>query len=703
MDSRIAQRDLDRIFNARSIAVAGASPDSNKIGDMVLDSIIRGGYEGQIYPINPKANSIHGLRAYPSVSDLPGDLDLAVIVVPSTAVPRVLRQAAEKGAAGAIILSAGFRESGRPDLEDEILSISRQYGLSLVGPNIQGVTYLPNRLCAMMWPVLTTPGPLTIIGQSGTVSAALAEWATEDGVGISGVVNLGNQVDLCETDFLEFFAEDSHTGAIALYLEGVKDGRRFLEALRRVTRRKPVAILKAGQTPGGGRAAASHTGSLAGSYSVFVAACRQVGAVCAQDLDSLHDMAKALATMREPRGNRLLMMSSSGGAGVLAVQEAEKLGLVVTPPSPEFVERLKGIGLPFNASLSNPLDLASFDVESFRRAITLAAELDVADIILASFGDPVPGSVEMVTDLAGAIRQSLVVCYFGGGGVERRERPAIQAAGISAYPAPERAVRGIAAAVWAAEFRRSHSRESRPPVLATPTETRERARPGAESRSGEAHLAMLETEAVELLSGYGVPYPAHGLARAVDEAVGIADGLGYPVVLKVVSPDVLHKSDAGGVVVGLQTADDVRRGFGNTLDRVRAEVPEARIEGVLVCRQAANGVEAIVGAIHDATFGPTVMFGLGGIFAEVLKDVSFRVAPLDRRDAEEMVCEIRGYALLTGARGQDPCDFDALVDLIMSVSRLVADRPDIVELDLNPVRLWPKGLMALDARMIVKG
>jgi acyl-CoA synthetase (NDP forming) len=275
---------LKKIFNARSVALVGASSDSSKYGYMTLNSILGGGYEGQIYPVNPKGGKILGLEVYPSLSEVPGEPELLVVLVPATFVPGVLREAAQKGIKNAIILSGGFREAGRPDLEAEIAAISREYGLRFVGPNIQGINYLPNKLCAMFFPVITTKGPLAIVSQSGTITAALSEWAADEKLGISAAVNLGNQVDLCESDYLDFFASDEKTKVVAMYTEGLKDGRRFLETIRRVALQKPIAILKSGRTVAGQRSAASHTGSLAGSHDVFRAACRQFGAVNAADL-----------------------------------------------------------------------------------------------------------------------------------------------------------------------------------------------------------------------------------------------------------------------------------------------------------------------------------------------------------------------------------------------------------------------------------
>jgi acyl-CoA synthetase (NDP forming) len=442
---------LSGLLNARSIAVVGASNDQGKLGYALLDAMRRSGYQGALYPVNRKSKQVQGIRAYPSVSAVPEEIELVVIVVPAVYVAGVIREAGEKGVRAVAILSAGFRESGRPDLEDELVRVAKECGVRLLGPNIQGFSYLPNRLCAMFWPAMTTPGPMAVVAQSGSVTAALAEWAAEEGLGISAAVNLGNQVDLCESDVLAFLARDEHTRAIALHLEGVKDGRRFLRVAERVARAKPVAVLKSARTSVGRQSAASHTGSLSGRDEVFEGACRQFGLVRVADLQELYDTAKGLSTMRPPQGNRLLVVSTSGGGGTLAADEAEKLGLALPPLPDALVKELRQLDPPANAALANPLDLPSFSARMFERAISLAHQYDVADIYLVSFGDPVPGCAQAVERLAGQVEASLGVAYFGGGEVERASRIDLHRAGIPVWPTPERAVRAVAGAVWRAQ------------------------------------------------------------------------------------------------------------------------------------------------------------------------------------------------------------------------------------------------------------
>ena len=681
---------IGRIFKARSVAVVGASGDPSKFGYMTLDSIIRGGYEGQIYPVNPKGGELFGLKVYRSIKDVPEPPDLVIIIVPARFIPAVMREAAEKGTRGAVILSAGFREAGRPDLEEEISIISKQTALRFVGPNVQGINYLPNKLCAMFFPVITKRGPLSVITQSGSATAALSEWAADEGLGICAAINLGNQTDLCESDYLEFLAADADTKSMALYIEGLKDGPRFLEVIGKTGPRKPIVILKGGKTQAGQQAASSHTGSLAGSHAVFEAACHQYGVLTAVNLEHLYDCAKALATMREPKGNRVLSIATSGGMGTLAVDEAEPQGLTLPPLPDAFIDELRSQEITPFANMENPLDMGVITAEDFQKIVMLAEQYDVADIILMNLGDPVPGMPEITQHLLENTDVSIAVSYLGGGEQEKIGRMKMLEMGIPVFRTPDRAMRGIGAMVkWTAYHRRCQGLKRKP------IENRREHFNGGEK-------FVLEPEAVEYLRPYNIRYPEHGMAGSPEEAADIADRLGYPVVMKVVAKDVYHKSDSGGVAVGIQTRHSVINEFSEMISRVRSKRPDASIEGLMVCKEAPPGLEVIVGAIDDSIFGPTIMFGLGGIFTEVYRDVAFRIAPLSRQDAEEMIREIRGYPLLEGTRGKSGYDIQQLIDLILRISQLVTERPDIRELDLNPVRLFKKGLTVLDVRMFVE-
>lgn len=685
-------RIIEKMFNARTIAVVGASNDPRKFGYMTLDSIIRGGYEGKIYPVNPKSENIQGLETYPSLRDIPERVEMIVVLVPAKFVPNILREASDIGVVGAVVCSGGFREAGRSDLEEELRSISKETGIGLIGPNVAGVNYLPNKMCAMFFPVLTTRGPIAIVSQSGTVTNALSEWAVDDNLGISAAINLGNQIDLCESDFLDFLASDKNTRTIAMYLEGVADGRRFIRSLERAVSQKPVAILKGGRTEVGKKSAYSHTGSLAADQEVFSGACRQCGAFVADTLEALYDCAKALATMRPINGNRIFSISSSGGAGTLAADVAGAYNLSF-PELPEALKKkLENLELSHLASFANPFDTgADLDAEHFKEVALLVDQSDMADVIFMNFGDPVVGATEMVRDLDTMIKSSLAIGYFAGGKEEKIGRKKMHEAGFSVFPSPERAMRAIGVAAQDARFRKNRKQSDyKISFSGLPMN----------SRKVRRQVFLTEPQSIDYLKKYRIPYPMHGLAHSIEEAVKIADNLGYPVVLKVVSPQIPHKTDIGGVSLGVVNPEDVAKEYVRIVNLASQALPEAYLDGVLVCQQVPAGLELIVGALEDPLFGPVVMFGLGGVYAELIRDVTFRIAPLERAVAEEMVQEIKGYPILMSTRGGPAYNIEKLIDLLCSVSRVVIERPEIKELDLNPVRLYDNQLIVLDVGIL---
>jgi acyl-CoA synthetase (NDP forming) len=437
--------ELSRILWARSVAVVGASTNSAKLGHVILKNIVEGGYEGRVYPINPGADQILGLRAYPNLSSVPDAVDLAVFVVPASVVPGLMKEAGLKGIRGAVVVSGGFREAGNDDLEEDLVTAAREHGVRVIGPNCQGFNFLPNQLCAS-WPLMTSRGYLAIISQSGTVAATLSGWSADDGVGVSGLVSLGNQADLNETDFISFFGEDPSTRAIALYLEGAKDGRRFMQVAAAAN--KPVVVLKSGRTPGGERAAASHTRSLAGHDKVFSGACRQAGILRAETIEELYDLAKGLGALPTAEGNRLMIVTSSGGAGIIAVDVAEQNGLCVPPIGDDLSRALQTDRLPRNLVLGNPLDLTGDAAAGdYRLAVEIIDKHDAADLYLLIFGDPIAGAAEVVRDLSQQLDATVCACYLGGGEVEKDEVRRIHAQGLPVFPTPERAVRTLAALV----------------------------------------------------------------------------------------------------------------------------------------------------------------------------------------------------------------------------------------------------------------
>lgn len=666
---------LDSIFKPKSVAVIGASTAPGKLGHDILANLKNGGFTGPLFPINPKADEILGLKVYKSIADTPEPPDLAVVVIPAKIVTPTLEQCAAKGVKGAIVITGGFAETGADGerLQDEMAQVIRRTGLKVVGPNCQGVNMPHHHMCAS-WPLITTKGKIAFASQSGTVGAAFLDLAAAEQLGVSAFVSLGNRVDVDEAEVIQYFNADPHTVVIALYLEGVKRPSYFLDALREG--QKPLVILKAGRTKRGGQAAESHTKSLAGVDAIYQALFRKHRVYRADTLEELFDFAKALAYLTPPRGRNLMITTSSGGAAILAIDEAEKRGLATPEPSPSLKERLRGM-IPAHCVVSNPVDLTGDvigDPSLYRKVMDeTKSEYDYQVVI---FGDPIPGASQVVTP-----RAPELVVFLGGAEVEKEEREKLYQAGIPVFPTPER---GVAALAQFFRFAPPPRPEGAEPVLT--------ATPGLRLLPGQ--------EAAEMLANAGIPVAAAPLAKTPDEAVALAHQFGYPVVLKVASPDIPHKSDVGGVHLNLANDEAVRQAFQDILATIRLHDRKLQVDGVSVSPMAKlGGLEVILGTITDPQYGPTLMFGLGGIYTEIYQDVAFLILPATEAELEELIRSIRGYPLLTGFRGQPKRDLGALKGAMQALATFAQRRPELDQIELNPLLLYEKGLFAVDARI----
>lgn len=433
---------LEQVFNAQSVAVVGASTNTSKMGHIILKNIIDGGYQGKIFPINPKEKTILDIPCYPSLSQVPQTVDLVVVVVPGPAVPQVMEEAGEKKAKGAVIITGGFREIGNNELEAQVVEIARKHKISIIGPNCQGFNYTPNKLCAS-WPLLTCSGPIAIISQSGTVGATMEMWTEAEGIGFSGFVALGNKSDVSEIELIEYFGQDPNTRVIAVYMEGVRDGNAFKNAVKNTMDKTPIVVLKPGRTKKGAKAAESHTKSIAGKDQVFDAVCKQLGIVRAKDITELYDFTKALGFLKKPKGNKMLIITSSGGSGIIATDEAEELAIDVTELSSTLKQKLSEV-LPAQCVVANPLDLTGdATAERYKTALEIAVEDEDMDFVLVIFGDPIPGAFEIIQEIKQKTDKEIVVCYLGGGATEKEEADKMHANGIPVFPTPERAVRAV--------------------------------------------------------------------------------------------------------------------------------------------------------------------------------------------------------------------------------------------------------------------
>ncbi len=677
MESRSS---LEPIFKPKSVAVIGASTAPGKLGHDILANLKNGGFAGPLYPVNPKAEEILGLKVYKSITETPAAPDLAVVVIPARLVPGTLEQAAAKGVKAAVVITGGFAEARAEGerLQDELAQVVRKTGIRVIGPNCQGVNLPHHQMCAS-WPLITTKGKIAFASQSGTVGAAFLDMAAAEKLGVSAFISLGNRVDVDEAEVISYFNADPHTQVIALYLEGVKRPTYFLDALTEAE--KPVVILKAGRTSRGSRAAESHTKSLAGTDAIYDALFEKYKVYRADNLEELFDFAKALAYLPRPRGPRLMITTSSGGAAILAIDEAEKNGLETPEPSPSLKESLRQM-VPAHCPVGNPVDLTGdvmADASLYKKVMDEARrEFDTQVVI---FGDPIPGACQQVTPGA-----SELVIFLGGAEVEREEREKLYDAGIPVFPTPERGVKALA------QFFRFQA-SSAAPVM--PDGTIQAAPPPSPG------LELIPAfEAAVMMSQAGIPTASAPLALTADEAVALAQGFGYPVALKVSSPDFPHKTDVGGVYLHLQEDAAVRTAFKAIQASARFFDREATIEGVTVSPMAKpGGLELILGIVTDPQYGPVLMFGLGGIYAEIYQDVAFCLLPAEDAELTALIKKIKGYPLLAGFRGLPKLDTDALLEAMKALARYAVKHPELDQIELNPLLLYPKGLFAVDVRI----
>jgi acetyltransferase len=698
--------NLQPFFTPSSVAVIGASSDPAKLGYAVLHNLVQGGYlrDGRrLFPINPKAGQILDLPAFASVGAVPEPIDLAVIVIPYPLVPGVLRECGEKGIPAAIVISAGFREAGSEgaERERELVEIAAQYGIRLIGPNCLGVIDTVTPLNASFSAGMPPGGPMAFMSQSGALGTAILDWALAGRLGLSKFVSLGNKADVSETDLLRHWAADSDSKVILCYIEGLPDGAEFIRVAREVSQHKPVVAIKSGITQSGARAVTSHTGSLAGSEQAYEAAFRQAGVLRAESLQDLFDLALAFGYLPPIRGDRIAIVTNAGGPGILATDALERLGLKLARFRPEVIRQLEQV-LPDAASASNPVDLLGDALaERYRFALDLVIgdpQVDAVLVIMAPQAvSEMTETAQVVIDLAGRSKIPLLACFMGEANMQRATK-LLQAHGVPNIPFPERAARALQGMD---QYRRRQAEPA--PQIETFEADRPAVRRSFDAALAEGRVTLGDAEARGVLAAYGFNLPASEIAANAREAVEIAERIGYPVVLKVASPDILHKTDVGGVRVDLQNAEQVVDAFDLITYRSLRYLPEARLWGCLVQKMMPPGLEVLLGMNRDPQFGPLVTFGLGGIYVEILKDVSFRIAPFSRGEAESMLQEIRARALLEGARGQPPVDRQALVEALLRVGQLVHDFPEIAELDINPFIVYPagRGGVAIDARLIL--
>ncbi len=713
--------DLEPLFSPGSVAVVGASRDSSAVGHRILQGILRSEFRGPVYPVNPKAEHVASVKAYPSVQEIGDSVDLAVLAVPAPVVVEAVEDCRKSGVKALVVISAGFAEVGKEGKkrQDSLLKAVRDGGMRMLGPNCLGLVHTAPgvRLNASFAPLLPSFGPVSLCSQSGALGIAVLSLAIELQLGLGSFASVGNKADVAADDLLEYWGDDEESEILLFYLESFKRPRRFGRLSRGICRRKPVVVVKGGGSEAGRRAAGSHTAALAGGEAAVEAFFHQTGLIRAETLQDMFGIARALAEQPLPPGRRFVILTNAGGPGILCADGLEAGGLSVSPLKEETEERLREF-LPGEASTGNPVDMiASAGPDEYRKAlktILVAGEVDGAVVIHTPVGIVDQGKVEkaILEGMAEARDQSeeagrkpVYASVVGGEKLvhllSHPEGRKVNGSAIPAFPFPEEIGRVAGALVahreWREEDRGDHPRFPDQKLQ----EVREVCKKALEER-GEGWLTA--EEARQVLTLAGLPVAEGGMAGNEDEAAELAEETGFPVVVKLAATDVPHKSELGGVKLDIGSPDEVRRAYREIRERIREEGLGEEMEGVLVQRQYSSAAEVLMGMSEDPVFGPVLAFGLGGIHVEILQDVSFGVTPLCRHDASRMIRRIRGFELLEGYRGHPPGDVDALEELLLRLSSLVEEVEELKELDLNPVMaLEPgQGCRIVDARVGVR-
>jgi acetate---CoA ligase (ADP-forming) len=696
---------LEKFFAPKSVAIVGASSQKSKVGYEILQNMIDAGYPGKIYPVNNKVDSIAGLKCYP---DLPaiGDVpDLVVIVVPAPVVPAIMLQCGKLGVKAVIIITAGFKEVGPEGLalEQRVTQTASQFGIRVIGPNCLGIIAPSQKINASFGGDLPAEGGIGYISQSGALLAAILDMANASGIGFSKLVSIGNKIDVNELDLVSALGDDPETKVIAGYLESIADGNAFVRRAEQISNTKPILLIKSGGTTVGAQAATSHTGSLAGGETAYEAGFERAGIIRCGSIEQQFQYAEAFAMQPLPAGNRVAIITNAGGPGIMAADAIERQGLGFAKLTPETQAKLAGF-LPAAANIHNPVDVLG-DALADRYEFALDAVLsdpgvDVALVVLTpqAMTECLPTAAAVVRVVKQHPAKTVLACFIGAQKIAEA-LGALRAGGVPEYHAPEEAVDVIRVMTDYVRWRNKPKR-----VVKLFPVNRHKVEIIIERHIRQGLREVGEAEAKDILEAYGFVTPKGSLATSPEQAANIADQIGYPVVMKIWSPDIIHKSDVGGVKLGMRTSQEVKDAFDLMMYRVPKKAPDAQILGVLV-QQMCKGVrEVILGMNRDPRFGPLMMFGMGGTMVEVMKDVSFYLAPLTADEAKQMLMSTRTYKMLQGVRGEEGVDIEVIAEGLQRLSQLVTEYPQIQELDINPYVVGPRGTVpiAVDARLSVE-
>lgn len=700
---------IKALFEPKSIAVVGASRRKEAVGFAVLNNLIAGNYKGKIYPVNPKADNILGINCYPSINDINEPIDLAILVIPSKDIIETLETCGQKKVKSVVIITAGFREIGSEGskLEQKAIEISHKYNMPILGPNCLGFINTDSQISvnASFARTMAHPGKIAFLSQSGALCAAILDYARGEGIGFSKFVSMGNKADINELDILKYLRDDPQTEVILIYVEDLVDGHAFIETAREITgelaKTKPILAIKAGRTPQGSKAASSHTGSLMGSDEVYDAIFEQAGVIRMDSVDELFNLAIAFAYQPIPKGNRVAIVTNAGGPGIMATDAVVRSGLDMATLSAATVAELKP-KLPATASTANPIDIiGDAQHDRYEAAMKSVLKDDGVDSMLVILTPQAMTDIEdvakEVVKIAKETSKTLLTCFMGyvdiAAGVKILDENK-----LPHYKFPEEAARALSGMCkyrnWVARPRTAEKKFN--------VDLKRTKQIIDEAKKDGQRLLRID-QALEIFKAYGFPVLPYAVATTEQQAVAAAEKMGFPVVLKIVSSKIVHKTDVGGVALNLTTPDQVAAAYSRIQSNIASQFSDYALEGILVQPMSRKGREVILGMNQDPHFGPIVMFGLGGTYVEVLKDVTFRLAPIRELGAERMIESIKMYAILKGVRGESPADIDAIKDCLERLSQLACDHPEIGEIDLNPLIVLNQGQGAIvvDARMVL--
>lgn len=689
---------LEPLFNPESVAIVGASHHEGKIGHTVVKNIVESGYKGRIYPVNPKGGEILGLKVYKNIFEIEEKVDVAIIVVPAKVAENIIEDVAKK-ARYIIVITSGFSEVGNIEGEKKIVEAARKHGARVLGPNVFGIYSAKPPINATFGPSKIKAGNVAVVSQSGALGIAMIGKAAEENMGLSAIVSIGNKADLTEVEILSYLFQDDSTRVVFLYIEGLENGREFLDIIRKRPPNKSIIVLKAGRSKAGARAVASHTGSLAGSDAVFDAAFRQVGILRADSLEDGLNWVTTIALSPPPKGKNVVIVTNGGGLGVIAADACEKYGLHLFDDMEVLRKTFQDV-MPEFGSYKNPVDITGqAGGKEYKAALERAFKEPNIHAILALYCDRGDAELEDIKNAFIEVHKKYgdkpaLYTIFGGEGATSIIT-ALKREGIPAFSDVEDAVSSLYA-LYKVNERKDEGE------LEEVEMDEERIRKIIEGAIKEGRRKLLAHEAKGILQAAGVDVPPFYLVRNIEEAVEAANKIGYPVVMKVVSEDIIHKTDVGGVVLNIENEKEAAEAYEAIIENCKRNVPKARIVGIEVTKMLPKGVETIIGATTDASFGKVVMFGLGGIYVEVMKDVTFRVAPVAKKEIRRMVREIESYPILAGVRGEKSKDIEAIIDTIYRIGMLVTKFEEILELDINPLIVYEKGAKVADARMSIK-